>query len=95
MPKQTFSDFEFIIINDGSTDKSHEIIKPFVEKDKRILTRWCRAIDKHEAENSQSSWNEMEEYRKEWLIEWRVAKGELSENTERTRKENWPRFLPA
>ncbi|MDR2526686.1 MAG: glycosyltransferase [Rickettsiales bacterium] len=31
---QTFSDFEFIIINDGSTDKSVEIIKSY--KDKRI-----------------------------------------------------------
>lgn len=31
---QTFSDFEFIIINDGSSDKTVEIIKSF--KDKRI-----------------------------------------------------------
>lgn len=32
---QTFQDFEFIIINDGSTDKSMEIIKSF--KDDRIV----------------------------------------------------------
>ncbi len=31
---QTFSDFEFIIINDASTDSSPNIIKSF--KDKRI-----------------------------------------------------------
>lgn len=31
---QTFSDFEFIIINDGSTDKTHDIIASF--NDKRI-----------------------------------------------------------
>lgn len=33
--RQTFTDFEFIIINDGSTDKSTEIINSF--SDKRIL----------------------------------------------------------
>lgn len=33
---QTFNDFEFIIINDGSIDKTHEIIKRHAEKDKRI-----------------------------------------------------------
>ena len=32
--EQTFSDFEFIIIDDGSTDKTLEIIKAF--KDSRI-----------------------------------------------------------
>jgi len=34
---QTFSDFEFIIINDGSTDDSWQIIKQYAEKDKRII----------------------------------------------------------
>lgn len=33
---QTMPDFEFIIINDGSTDKSLDIIKEFEKKDKRI-----------------------------------------------------------
>lgn len=33
---QTFKDFEFIIINDGSTDNSLKIIESFKEKDSRI-----------------------------------------------------------
>ncbi len=33
---QTFSDFEFIIINDGSTDKTQEIIEEFADRDSRI-----------------------------------------------------------
>ena len=34
--QQTFTDFEFIIINDGSTDKSQEVINTF--NDERIKT---------------------------------------------------------
>jgi len=34
---QTFSDFDFVIVDDGSTDKSLEIIKFFAEKDARIV----------------------------------------------------------
>jgi glycosyltransferase involved in cell wall biosynthesis len=34
---QTFTDFECIIINDGSTDSSLEIIASYAEKDKRIV----------------------------------------------------------
>jgi len=34
--KQTFSDFEFLIINDASTDNSLNIIKKHQEQDKRI-----------------------------------------------------------
>ncbi len=33
---QTFSDFEFIIVNDGSTDESGDILANLAEKDKRI-----------------------------------------------------------
>lgn len=33
---QTYSDFEFLIIDDGSTDNSVEIIKEYVTKDNRI-----------------------------------------------------------
>ncbi len=34
---QTFTDFEFIIVNDCSTDNSLNIIKQYAEKDKRII----------------------------------------------------------
>lgn len=34
---QTFTDFEFIIIDDCSTDKTWEIIQQYLEKDKRII----------------------------------------------------------
>lgn len=34
---QTFEDFECIVLNDGSTDKSQEIIQSFVEKDDRFI----------------------------------------------------------
>jgi len=35
--EQTYSNFEFIIINDGSTDKSLQIIKQFLDLDNRII----------------------------------------------------------
>ncbi|MCX6715655.1 MAG: glycosyltransferase [Candidatus Taylorbacteria bacterium] len=34
---QTFRDFEFIIINDGSTDKSNEIMDEYKDSDPRII----------------------------------------------------------
>lgn len=34
---QTYKDFEFIIINDGSTDGSKKIIESYAKKDKRIV----------------------------------------------------------
>lgn len=33
---QTLKDWELIVIDDGSTDKSHEILKKYAEKDSRI-----------------------------------------------------------
>ena len=35
--QQSYSDYEFIIINDGSTDRSGEIIHSFAQQDDRIL----------------------------------------------------------
>lgn len=35
--KQTFSDFELIIINDGSTDQTPEIIEEYSQKDSRVI----------------------------------------------------------
>jgi len=35
--RQTFTDFEFIIVDDGSTDKSAEIIKSFTDKRIRLV----------------------------------------------------------
>jgi len=34
---QTFKDFEFIIINDGSKDGSKKIVRQYMKKDKRII----------------------------------------------------------
>ncbi len=44
---QTFSDFEFIIIDDGSSDTSWEIIQKYAKKDKRIKAlqnEWNKGI---------------------------------------------------
>ena len=34
---QTYKNFEFVIINDGSSDKTLEIIKEFKKQDERII----------------------------------------------------------
>ena len=34
--KQTYSDFELLILDDGSTDNSLKIIKAYAKEDKRI-----------------------------------------------------------
>ena len=44
---QTFQNFEFIIINDGSTDSSESIIKKYAQRDTRIRLCHC----KHQARN--------------------------------------------
>jgi len=49
---QTFKDFEFIIINDGSTDNTLKILKEFQKKDKRIIL-----IDKKKNRGSSESLN--------------------------------------
>jgi glycosyltransferase involved in cell wall biosynthesis len=50
---QSFTDFEFIIIDDGSTDKSWEIIQKYAEKDERIIAiknkenlKICKTLNK-------------------------------------------------
>lgn len=43
---QTFDDFEFLIIDDGSTDRSREILAAYAEQDKRlrVITRENRGL---------------------------------------------------
>lgn len=50
---QSFTDFEFIIIDDGSTDKSWEIIQEYAQKDPRIVAmrnsenmKICKTLNK-------------------------------------------------
>jgi len=50
---QTFTDFEFIIVDDGSTDKSWEIIQEYAKKDDRIIAikneknlKICKTLNK-------------------------------------------------
>ena len=50
---QTFTDFEFIIIDDCSTDNSWEIIQEFAKKDERIVAmgndenlKICKTLNK-------------------------------------------------
>lgn len=48
---QTFHDFEVIIINDGSTDKSQCIIEKYVEQDNRII---CYNIENSGVSNARN-----------------------------------------
>lgn len=50
---QTFNDFEFIIVNDGSVDKTYEIIERYAEKDKRV-----RVINHEKREGQAKSLND-------------------------------------
>jgi len=51
--KQSFTDFEFIIIDDGSTDNSWNIIQEYAKKDDRIVAlrnkknlKICKTLNK-------------------------------------------------
>ncbi|MEO6228739.1 MAG: glycosyltransferase family 2 protein [Ferruginibacter sp.] len=49
---QSFTDFEFIILDDGSTDKSAEIIKSYAKKDDRIKAYFEKNVGKSNATNN-------------------------------------------
>ena len=46
---QTFADFEFIIVDDGSTDRSPEIVREYAQRDSRILSVF---LEKNQGEAS-------------------------------------------
>ena len=51
---QTYSDFELLILDDGSTDNSLKIIKAYAKEDKRIK-RSCKSKKSGRSKMSQSS----------------------------------------
>ena len=59
---QTLTDLEFILANDGSTDRSLEVMKKFQEKDSRII------IDDHENMGMAESVNRILKFAKSDLI---------------------------
>ena len=44
--KQTFSDFEFIIIDDGSKDNSNKIIESYKDKRIKIITQENKGLER-------------------------------------------------
>lgn len=38
---QSYSDWELVIVDDGSTDNTQEVVKPFVQRDERIHYIFC------------------------------------------------------
>jgi len=65
---QTFSDFEFIIIDDCSSDKTWEIIQEYVKKDKRIV-----AINNKENLGIAGNRNKLKKLAKGEYIMWQDA----------------------
>ena len=42
--KQTFKDFELLLVDDGSTDRSGDLCETYAKQDKRIRTYQLRVI---------------------------------------------------
>ncbi|MCF8463888.1 MAG: glycosyltransferase [Flavobacteriales bacterium] len=49
---QSFSDWELIVIDDGSTDNTPEIVKPFVDSDSRIKYVYQKNAERSAARNN-------------------------------------------
>lgn len=49
---QTFTDWELLIIDDGSADNTKEVVGKFLENDKRIIYRWQQNSKQGKARNT-------------------------------------------